>query len=86
MEVYAIGSAVKFAPVNDDLLGRIYEILIQPHGHVTYHVRWFDGSTPHNEWFEEFEVRLVEATEPLTIGFQRCLSSKTNIGQSHGSR
>lgn len=44
-------------------------VTIQPGRRIQYQVVWWDGTSRHCEWLEEFELRATANTPTVQIGF-----------------
>ncbi len=67
MEVYKIGTGIRLGP-DEDIVGRINEILIRPDG-ILYRCSWWKDSVRREEYFHKSEL-VLKTYEKLQIGFK----------------
>lgn len=64
--IYRPGTTLRIA---DDVEGIVEQVCLKDSGYVSYQVLWWDGRDRKEGWFTPREVRPVDETRTMQIGF-----------------
>lgn len=66
IEVMQPGSPVT---IGEEIEAVVFGVMLRDKGYVQYEVAWWDGNTRNSKWLDQSEVRCVEKTGAVRIGF-----------------